>query len=64
MLILMLPQCRWSLPLVREEEDDGCDRGALDAPSLGCSALGAEQEQMDGEEWNDLSRIILPPTRI
>ena len=29
-------------------------------PSLGCSALGAEQERMD-EEWNDLSQIVLPP---
>ena len=29
-------------------------------PSLGCSALDAEQERMD-EEWNDLSGIILPP---
>jgi hypothetical protein len=28
--------------------------------SLGCSALSAKQEQMVGEEWNDLSRIILP----
>ena len=28
--------------------------------SLGCSALVAEQEQMD-EEWNDLSGIVLPP---
>jgi len=27
--------------------------------SLGCSALGAEQEQID-EECNDLSRIVLP----
>jgi hypothetical protein len=30
-------------------------------PFLGCSALGAEEEQMDGEEWNDLSRIVLSP---
>ena len=30
-------------------------------PSLGCSTPGAEQEQMDGEEWNYLSGIILPP---
>jgi hypothetical protein len=29
-------------------------------PSLGCSALGAEQERMDGQEWNVLSGIILP----
>jgi hypothetical protein len=25
----------------------------------GCSALGAEHEQID-EEWNDLSGIVLP----
>ena len=29
-------------------------------PSLGCPALGAKQERMDPEEWNNLSRIILP----
>jgi hypothetical protein len=29
-------------------------------PSLDCSALSAEQERMDGQEWNVLSRIILP----
>jgi hypothetical protein len=29
-------------------------------PSLGYSALGAEQERMDGQEWNVLSGIILP----
>jgi hypothetical protein len=28
-------------------------------PSLGCSALGAEQEWI-GEEWNDLFQIVLP----
>jgi hypothetical protein len=28
--------------------------------SLGCSTLGAKQESMVGEEWNDLSRIVLP----
>jgi hypothetical protein len=27
--------------------------------SLGCSTLGAEQEQV-GEEWNDLFQILLP----
>jgi hypothetical protein len=31
-LILRLPHCRWSLPLVGEEEDDGCGGGALGAP--------------------------------
>ena len=29
-------------------------------PSLGSSALGAEQERID-EEWNDMSGIILSP---
>ena len=32
MLILRLPRHRWSLPLVGEEEDDGCGGGALGAP--------------------------------
>jgi hypothetical protein len=31
-LILRLPHRSWSLPLVREEEDDGCGGGALGAP--------------------------------
>jgi hypothetical protein len=30
--ILGSPRCRWSLPLVREEEDNGCGGGALGAP--------------------------------
>ena len=33
-LILGSPCRRWSLPLVREEEDDGCGGGALNAPLL------------------------------
>ena len=32
MLILRLPRYWWSLPLVGEEEDDGCGGGALGAP--------------------------------
>jgi hypothetical protein len=31
-LILRLPRRRWSLPLIKEEEDDGYIRGALGAP--------------------------------
>jgi hypothetical protein len=31
-LILRLPYYRWSLPLIGEEEDDGCGGGALGAP--------------------------------
>jgi hypothetical protein len=35
-----LPHRQWSLPLVGEEEDDGCGGGAL----------GVEQERMNGEK--------------
>jgi hypothetical protein len=46
-LILRFPRRRWSLPLIREEEDDGCGGGALGA-SLGvASALSAEQKQIE-----------------
>ena len=40
----------------------GCGAGALGAPPLGCSALSAEQEQIEwnGEDSNDLCGIILP----
>jgi hypothetical protein len=31
-LILRSPHRQWSLPLVGEEEDDGCGEGALGAP--------------------------------
>ena len=60
MLILRSPQCRWSLPLIGEEEDDGCSGGALGAPLWVGPTLGAEQEQID-EEWNDLSWILFLP---
>jgi hypothetical protein len=33
-LILRLLHRRWSLPLVGEEEDNGCGGGALGRPSL------------------------------
>ena len=49
MLILRLSHHWWSLPLVGEEEDDGCDGGAL----------SAVQEWIN-KEWNDLSGIVLP----
>ena len=43
MLILRLPHHQWSLSLIREEEDDGCGGGALNAPLWVALALGAEQ---------------------
>ena len=54
-LILRLPRHRWSLPLIREEEDDGVRWRSSQCPSLGCLALDAEQSPKDGMEWNDLS---------
>jgi hypothetical protein len=42
-LILRLPHRRWSLPLVKEEEDDGMRWRVSRCPSLGCLALDAEQ---------------------
>jgi hypothetical protein len=56
--ILESPRCRWSLPLIGEEEDDEYGGGALGAPLSGCSTLGAKLERID-EECNDLSGIIL-----
>jgi hypothetical protein len=61
-LILRLPRCRWSLPLVGEEADGGMwwRRGSR-CPCLGYLALGAEQRRM---EWNGVSGdrigILLP----
>jgi hypothetical protein len=49
-LILRLPHRRWSLPLIKEEEDDEMRwRRGSQCPSLGYLALGAEQRRM---EWN------------
>ena len=60
MLILRLPHCRWCLPLVGEEEDDGMRWRISQCHSMGCLALGAEQRAKDGMESNDLSS---PPPR-
>ena len=47
MLILRLPHHWWSLPLVGEEEDDGCGGGALGAPLWVAPVLSAEQERIE-----------------
>jgi hypothetical protein len=44
MLILRLPYHWWSLPLIREEEDDEMKWRSYWYPSLGSPALGAGQE--------------------
>jgi len=56
-LILRLPRHQWSLPLVGEKTTGAVEE--LSCPSLSCSALGVEHERID-EEWNDLSRFVLP----
>jgi len=45
-VILGSPCRRWSLPLIGEEENNGCSGGALGAPLWVAPALGAELE------WN------------
>jgi len=59
-LILRLPHCWWSLPIIREEKDDGIWWRSSRCPSLGCLALDAEQRPRNGMEWNDLSSDDLP----
>ena len=59
MLILRLPHHRWSLSLIEEEEDDGCGGGALGA-LLRVALLLVLSNGGWNEEWNHLSRIILP----
>jgi hypothetical protein len=58
-LILRMPLCRWSLPLVGEEEDDGCGGGALGA-SLWVALLSVLSRSGWNKEWNDLSKIVPP----
>ena len=63
MLILRLPHRRWSLPLIREEEDDRMLWRSYKCPYLGCLVLGVEQRPRNGMEWNDLSSGDPPPPR-
>jgi hypothetical protein len=62
-LILGMPRRRWSLPPRWRGGRRRVRWRSYRRPSLGCSALGAELE-WNGEDANDLPRIVLPPLRI
>jgi hypothetical protein len=55
MLILRLPHRRWSLPLIREEEDDGMRWRGPRCPFMGCLAFDAEQRLRNGIESSEFS---------
>jgi hypothetical protein len=60
-LILRLYHHRWSLPLVKEEEDDGMQWRTSWCPLSGMPLPSVLSRSGSNEEWNDLSQILLPP---